>query len=158
MLVHAESCIFGHAKHMSIVRYIELDVHVSFVFFPYLFKILFYETLQLPNETGCSPIELAKAYMAMRTSEVNLGSKCAIPKDERPTVLSDNFESESFVPLPSPMSSSCWLGSMVQNQCGCLTPHSRRDRFGLHNIPRTPYFRTLYSKSKLKVWNFKILH
>lgn len=89
--------------------------------------------------------------MTMRTPEVNVGSKSAISKDERPIVLSDNFESESFVPLPSPKSSTCWPGSMVQDQRGYLTPHSQRGRFGLHNIPRTPYFRTIYSKSKSKL-------
>ncbi|MFQ6638338.1 hypothetical protein Gotur_016775 [Gossypium turneri] len=89
--------------------------------------------------------------MTMRTPEVNVGSKSAISKEERPIVLSDNFESESFVPLPSPKSSTCWPGSMVQYQRGYLTPHSQRGRFGLHNIPRTPYFRTIYSKSKSKL-------
>ncbi|KAK8294694.1 hypothetical protein V6Z12_D05G016500 [Gossypium hirsutum] len=93
----------------------------------------------------------SKSYMTMRTPEVNVGSKSAISKDERPIVLSDNFESESFVPLPSPKSSTCWPGSMVQDQRGYLTPHSQRGRFGLHNIPRTPYFRTIYSKSKSKL-------
>ncbi|XWS27018.1 hypothetical protein CRYUN_Cryun26dG0079800 [Craigia yunnanensis] len=102
----------------------------------------------LLDETGSSPIEIAKAYMASRTSELNLGSKSIILKDERPRMLGDNFASEPFVPLPSPKPSTCWPGSMVQDQRGYLTPQSQRGRFGLHNIPRTPYSRTIYSKSK----------
>ena len=114
--------------------------------------------MQLLDETGSSPIEIAKAYMASQTSEVNLSSKSIISKDERLKMLGDDFASEAFVPLPSPKPSSCWPGSLVQDQRGCLTPQSQRGRFGLHNIPRTPYSRTIYSKSKSKVWNFKIFY
>ncbi|KAK8501331.1 hypothetical protein V6N12_008349 [Hibiscus sabdariffa] len=103
-----------------------------------------------PNETGCSPIEIAKAYMAVWKPEINLGSKSIISKDKRPTVLSDDYASEPLVPLPSPKSSTRWPGSMIKDQYGYLTPHSQRGRFGLHNIRRTPYSRTIYSKSKLK--------
>ncbi|KAK8602149.1 hypothetical protein V6N13_058197 [Hibiscus sabdariffa] len=105
----------------------------------------------LLNETAPSPIELAKAYMANRTSEVNIGSKSIISKDERQTMLADDFASEPFVPFASPKPSTGWPGSMVQDQRGYLTPQSQRSRFGLHNIPRTPYSRTIYSKSKSKL-------
>ncbi|XWS72938.1 hypothetical protein CRYUN_Cryun02cG0082600 [Craigia yunnanensis] len=105
----------------------------------------------LLDKTGSSPIEIAKAYMASRTSEVNLGSKNIISKDERPKMLGDDFASEPFVPLPSPKPSTCWPGSKVQDQRGYPTPQSQRGRFGLHNIPRTPYSRSIYSKSKSKL-------
>lgn len=120
-----------------------------------LFK--FYEILQLLNDTAPSPIDIAKAYMANRTSESNLGSKSIISKDERPTMLADDFASEPFVPFASPKPSICWPGSMVNDQRSYLTPQSQRGRFGVHNIPRTPYSRTIYSKSKSKVWTSKIL-
>ncbi|XP_022729499.1 nuclear pore complex protein NUP1-like [Durio zibethinus] len=103
------------------------------------------------NETGSSPIEIAKAYMASRIPEGNLGSKIITSKDERPTMLSDDFASEPFVPLLLPKPSSYWPGSMVQDQHRYLTPQSQRGRFGLHNIPRTPYSRTIFSQSKLKL-------
>ncbi|KAE8730739.1 Dedicator of cytokinesis protein 6, putative isoform 2 [Hibiscus syriacus] len=105
----------------------------------------------LLNETGPSPIEIAKAYMANRTSEVNLGSKSIISKEERRTMLADDFASEPFVPSASPKPSAGWPGSTVLDQRGYLTPQSQRSRFGLHNIPRTPYSRTIYSKSKSKL-------
>ncbi|XVF34642.1 hypothetical protein REPUB_Repub18cG0076400 [Reevesia pubescens] len=105
----------------------------------------------LVGETGSSPIEIAKAFMASRTSKLDLGSRSIISKDEKPTMVGDDFVSESFVPLPSPKPSTCWPGSMVHNQRGYLTPQSQRSRFGLHNIPRTPYSRTIYSKSKSKL-------
>ncbi|GMJ07506.1 NUCLEOPORIN 82 [Hibiscus trionum] len=105
----------------------------------------------LLNETAPSPIEVAKAYMANRTPEVNLGSKSIISKEERQTMLADDFASEPFVPFASPKPSTGWPGSMVQDQRGYLTPQSQRSRFGLHNIPRTPYSRTIYSKSKSKL-------
>ncbi|GMI97664.1 NUCLEOPORIN 82 [Hibiscus trionum] len=105
----------------------------------------------LLNETAPSPIEIAKAYMANRTSEVNLGSKSIISKEERPTMLAEDFASEPFVPFASPKPSTGWPGSVVQDQRGYLTPQSQRSRFGLHNIPRTPYSRTIYSKSKSKL-------
>ncbi|XWS70708.1 hypothetical protein CRYUN_Cryun03dG0070600 [Craigia yunnanensis] len=105
----------------------------------------------LQDEIGSSPIEIAKAYMASQTSEVNLGSESIISKDEGLKMLGDDFASEPFVLLPSPNPSSCWLGSLVQEQHGYLTPQSQRGRFGLHNIPRTPYSRSIYSKSKSKL-------
>ncbi|TYH65641.1 hypothetical protein ES332_D06G069100v1 [Gossypium tomentosum] len=105
----------------------------------------------LLNDTAPSPIEIAKAYMANRTSESNLGSKSIISKDERPTMLANDFASEPFVPFASPKPSTCWPGSMVHDQRSYLTPQSQRGRFGLHNIPRTPYSRTIYSKSKSKM-------
>ncbi|MBA0810265.1 hypothetical protein Gohar_002272 [Gossypium harknessii] len=106
---------------------------------------------ELLNDTAPSPIEIAKAYMANRTSESNLGSKSIISKDERPTMLANDFASEPFVPFASPKPSTCWPGSMVHDQRSYLTPQSQRGRFGLHNIPRTPYSRTIYSKSKSKM-------
>ncbi|MBA0693735.1 hypothetical protein Goari_004086 [Gossypium aridum] len=89
--------------------------------------------------------------MANRTSESNLGSKSIISKDERPTMPANDFASEPFVPFASPKPSTCWPGSMVHDQRSYLTPQSQRGRFGLHNIPRTPYSRTIYSKSKSKM-------
>ncbi|KAE8689024.1 Dedicator of cytokinesis protein 6, putative isoform 2 [Hibiscus syriacus] len=105
----------------------------------------------LLDETAPSPIEIAKAYMANRTSEVNLGSKSIISKEERQTMLADDFASEPFAPFASPKPSAGWPVSMVLDQRGYLTPQSQRSRFGLHNIPRTPYSRTIYSKSKSKL-------
>ncbi|WRX33477.1 hypothetical protein QQP08_025964 [Theobroma cacao] len=66
----------------------------------------------LRDEIGPSPIEIAKAYMGNRTSELNLGSKSIISNDERPSMLGDEFASEPLVSLPSPKPYTCWPGSM----------------------------------------------
>ncbi|KAA8535108.1 hypothetical protein F0562_030111 [Nyssa sinensis] len=102
----------------------------------------------LQDQVAASPIDIAKAYMGSRASEVGLGSKSIMSKDGRALLQSDEFASNPFIPSPSPKSSICWPGAMVQDQRGYLTPQSQRGRFGLQNFPRTPYSRTIYSKSK----------
>ncbi|XP_061992181.1 nuclear pore complex protein NUP1 isoform X1 [Rosa rugosa] len=92
------------------------------------------------EEVGASPIEIAKAYMGSRTSDI----------DDRAAMHSNDIASTPFIPAPSPKPSTCWPGSMVQNQRDYSTPQSERGRFGLHNFPRTPYSRTIFSKSKSK--------
>lgn len=97
---------------------------------------------QMREEVGASPIEIAKAYMGSRTSDI----------DDRAILHSNDFASTPFIPAPSPKPSTCWPGSMVQDQCDySKSPQSERGRFGLHNFPRTPYSRTIFSKSKSKV-------
>ncbi|KAG5226104.1 nuclear pore complex protein [Salix suchowensis] len=102
----------------------------------------------LPDDVGASPIDIARAYMENRASEVGFGSKSLISKDEGALVLGNLHGSKPFFPSPSPKPSTCWPGAMVQDQRGFMTPQSQRGRLGLHNFPRTPYSRTLYSKSR----------
>ncbi|XP_050369418.1 nuclear pore complex protein NUP1 [Argentina anserina] len=92
------------------------------------------------EEVGASPIDIARAYMGSRTSDI----------DDRAVLHSNDIASTPFVPAPSPRPSTCWPGSMVQNPRDYSTPQSERGRFGLHNFPRTPYSRTIFSKSKSK--------
>lgn len=102
----------------------------------------------LPDDVGASPIDIARAYMENRASEVGFGSKSLISKDRGALVIGNLLGSKPFLPSPSPKPSTCWPGAMVQDQRGFVTPQSQRGRFGLHNFPRTPYSRTFYSKSK----------
>ncbi|KAJ6372724.1 hypothetical protein OIU76_027111 [Salix suchowensis] len=102
----------------------------------------------LPDDVGASPIDIARAYMENRASEVGFGSKSLISKDEGALVLGNLHGSKPFFPSPSPKPSTCWPGAMIQDQRGFMTPQSQRGRLGLHNFPRTPYSRTLYSKSR----------
>lgn len=102
----------------------------------------------LPDDVGASPIDIARAYMENRASEVGFGSKSLISKDRGALVIGNLLGSKPFLPSPSPKPSTCWPGAMVQDQRGFMTPQSQRGRFGLHNFPRTPYSRTFYSKSK----------
>ncbi|XP_024181946.1 nuclear pore complex protein NUP1 isoform X3 [Rosa chinensis] len=94
------------------------------------------------KEAGASPIEIAKAYMGSRISDI----------DDVAAMHSNDIESTPFIPASSPKPSTCWPGSMVQNQRDYSTPQSERGRFGLHNFPRTPYSRTIFSKSKSKTF------
>ncbi|BFG40105.1 hypothetical protein CerSpe_263790 [Prunus speciosa] len=102
------------------------------------------------DEVGASPIEIARAYMGSRTSEIDFSSKNTVSKDESAILHGDEFSSKPFIPTPSSKPSTCWPGSMVKDQRDYLTPQTERGRFGLQSFPRTPYSRTIYSKSKSK--------
>ncbi|OUZ99886.1 hypothetical protein BVC80_9067g78 [Macleaya cordata] len=98
------------------------------------------------DQVGASPIDIAKAYMGARTSELGLGSQSAILRDERTPL-----PSKSSIPSPSPKSSIYWPGAMVQDQRAYQTPQTQRSRIGLHNLPRTPYSRPAHTRSTSKL-------
>lgn len=104
----------------------------------------------IQDEVGASPVEIARAYMGTRTSEIGLGSKSIIAKDERTFLHSDNIASNPFIASPSPKPPICWPGAMVQDQRSYLTPQGQRSRLGVNNFPRTPYSRTIFSKPHSK--------
>jgi hypothetical protein len=103
------------------------------------------------DEVGASPVEIARAYMGNRASEIGLGSKNMTSEDDIALLHGDESAAKLFIPAPSPKPSMCWPGAMTQDQHGYLTPQSHRSRFGLDNFPRTPYSRTIFSKSKTRV-------
>lgn len=105
----------------------------------------------MADKVGASPIEIARAYMGSRTSELDISSKRIISNDERNLLLDSELAIEPFVPSPLSKPSACWPGAVLQDQRGYSTPLSQRGRFGLHNFPRTPYSRSIFSKSKSKV-------
>ncbi|KAJ0030231.1 hypothetical protein Pint_13003 [Pistacia integerrima] len=105
----------------------------------------------MQDEVGASPIDIARAYMGTRVSELGLSSKSIITKDERTSLNGDEYALKPFLPSPSPKPSTCWPGAMLQDQRAYLTPQSERGRSGLYNFPRTPYSRTIFSKSKSKL-------
>lgn len=86
--------------------------------------------------------------MRTRVSEVGTASRGIISDEEKSLQQSGGFASP-LMPSHSPKSSVCWPGSMVQDQHGYSTPQS--SRYGLHHFQRTPYSRTMYSKSKPEV-------
>ena len=112
--------------------------------------------LQMLDEVCASPVEIAKAYMGSRTIETGNFSKGSVPKDDRSLLYGSEFATKPFIPSPTPKPSAYWPGSMVQDQRDYLTPQTHRGRYGLHNFPRTPYSRTIFSKSKSKVYGTKI--
>ncbi|KAM6580141.1 hypothetical protein CsatA_003915 [Cannabis sativa] len=103
----------------------------------------------MPDDVCASPIDIAKAYMGSRTLETGHSVKGMISKEERNSLYSADFVSKPF--MSSPSSKPCWPGAMLQDEQDHLTPQSQSGRYGLHNIPRTPYSRTIFSKSKSKL-------
>ncbi|KAG5564429.1 hypothetical protein RHGRI_000572 [Rhododendron griersonianum] len=101
--------------------------------------------LAAKEPVGASPVDIARAYMRTRVSEVGTASRGIISDEEKSLQQSGGFVSP-LMPSHSPKSSVCWPGSMVQDQHGYSTPQS--SRYGLHHFQRTPYSRTMYSKSK----------
>lgn len=101
--------------------------------------------LAAKEAVGASPVDIARAYMRTRVSEVGTASRRIISEEERSLQQSDGFASP-LMPSRSPKSSVCWPGAMVQDQHDYSTPQS--SRYGLHHFQRTPYSRTMYSKSK----------
>ncbi|XP_062078086.1 nuclear pore complex protein NUP1 [Humulus lupulus] len=105
----------------------------------------------MPDDVCASPIDIAKAYMGSRTLETGNSAKGMILKDERSSLYGADFVSKPFISSPSPKPSACWPGAMLQDERDHLTPQSQSGRYGLHNFPRTPYSRTIFSKSKSKL-------
>ncbi|KAL8254872.1 hypothetical protein R6Q59_033093 [Mikania micrantha] len=94
------------------------------------------------DEVAASPIDIAKAYMGSRASELGINTYSKKSTVGREPQSNDMFSSKPFFLTPSSKSSTYWPGAVVQNQQGYLTPQNQRNRYGLHNFPRTPYSRT----------------
>ncbi|KAL0315567.1 UNVERIFIED_CONTAM: hypothetical protein Sradi_5434900, partial [Sesamum radiatum] len=110
----------------------------------------FREMPDVPVGVSASPIDIARAYMAGRTSEGGYDLYNFMSKGERAQPIND-FARKPLLPSPSPKPSICWPGAMVHDRHGYTTPQSQRVRHRLHDFPRTPYSRTILSKSSTKV-------
>ncbi|KAI4344141.1 hypothetical protein L6164_011407 [Bauhinia variegata] len=101
---------------------------------------------KVQDEFGASPIDVARTYMNSRASEA--GPNCESFKlDSKSSVsLGSGAAIKPHVPLPSPKPSAYWPGAVVHD--AYLTPQNERSRYGLHSFRRTPYSRTILSKSK----------
>ncbi|XP_031094951.1 uncharacterized protein LOC115999249 isoform X1 [Ipomoea triloba] len=93
----------------------------------------------VPEVSG-SPIDIAIAYMGSQISDQTLGPNFVLIKDE-PDPVNDICASEPVITSPSSKPSTSWPGALVPEQPG---------RFGFHEFSRTPYSRTLLSKSRTK--------
>ncbi|XP_065849725.1 nuclear pore complex protein NUP1-like [Euphorbia lathyris] len=100
------------------------------------------------DDIGSSPIDIARAYMGHRTSEVGFGTSSSISRDEETLPYSNELVVK---PLPAPRTTPRWPGALVQDQHDYMTPQTQRKRFGLHNFPRTPYSRTIHSTTKSRL-------
>ncbi|KAK8465909.1 hypothetical protein PHAVU_009G207200 [Phaseolus vulgaris] len=99
------------------------------------------------DQIAASPIEIARAYMDSRVSEAGPSSKDMIHVVENTVLHGVDGAIKPYDPSPSKKSSTCWPGAVVRD--AYITPQSQR-RYGLQNFPRTPYSRTLLTKSKSK--------
>lgn len=99
--------------------------------------------LQVQDEVGASPIDIARAYMGSRRLEKGYDSCSLVSKGEQ-------VPQNRFHPPPSLKSSTCWPAAMLQDQHSHITPQSQRG-YGLVEFPRTPYSRTLLPKSRDRV-------
>ncbi|XP_027069847.1 uncharacterized protein [Coffea arabica] len=97
------------------------------------------------DEIGASPIDIARAFMGSRLSE-----RGGVPYSVGARQIGDEFASKHFISSSSPRLSTCWPGAMAQEKHLYTTPN-HRGRHGLHDFPRTPYSRTIYSKSRAKL-------
>ncbi|KAK4391583.1 hypothetical protein Sango_1936100 [Sesamum angolense] len=106
--------------------------------------------VQVPVGVSASPIDIARAYMAGRTYEGGYELYNFMSKGERAQPIND-FARKPLLPSPSPKPSICWPGAMVHDRHGYTTPQSQRVRHRLHDFSRTPYSRTILSKSSTKL-------
>lgn len=101
------------------------------------------------DEVGASPIDIARAYMENRTSDLSLGSRNLVSDDGRHPICNADFALKPYLSPYSSKPSTQWPGAVVEDQHGYNTP--QRSRFGLHSIPRSPYSRPIFSESKSKL-------
>ncbi|XP_073307796.1 uncharacterized protein [Primulina huaijiensis] len=110
----------------------------------------FPEKSDVPVGVGASPIDIARAYMAGRTLEQGHNLLGCTSKGER-AEPSNKFSQQPPVPSPLPTSSICWPGAILNDHHGYDTPQSQSSRYGLRDFPRTPYARTISSRSTSKL-------
>lgn len=108
--------------------------------------------VQVPVGVSASPIDIARAYMAGRSSEGGQDLHNFMSNSERAKPNNEFARKPPLLPSPSPKPSICWPGAVVHDRHGYTTPQSQRGRHRLHDFPRTPYSRTILSKSTTKVY------
>ncbi|GAA0143077.1 hypothetical protein LIER_03842 [Lithospermum erythrorhizon] len=105
--------------------------------------------LKVGDKIGASPIDIAKSFMGSRKLEPCATPSSVSAKAEETLQLIESV-SKPLILSPSPMSSPHWPGTMVADQRRYVSPLSHEGRYGIHDFPRTPYSRTIYSKSRAK--------
>ncbi|CAA0819927.1 Unknown protein [Striga hermonthica] len=105
---------------------------------------------KVPVGVGASPIDIARAYMASRSSGGSHDFNIMNSNGER-AELGNEFARKPFLLPPSPKPAICWPGATVHEHHEYSTPQSRMGRHRLHNYPRTPYSRITLPKSNTKL-------
>ena len=95
---------------------------------------------------GCSPIEIAKAYMEAQTSASVHESQKRKFRALSHGVETDNSTS-IFFPKVATDSSVRWPGSVVRDYPNYLTPQSNKGRNLPQPLSRTPYSGSVFRRS-----------
>ncbi|GFQ02786.1 hypothetical protein PHJA_002422500 [Phtheirospermum japonicum] len=106
--------------------------------------------LNVPTGVSASPIDIARAYMAVRTSEGSHDLYNITSNGER-AESGNEFSKKPLLPSPSPKPSVCWPGALVHDRLGYITPQAQRSIHRLQDFPRTLHSRAMLSKSKTKL-------
>ncbi|XP_052198955.1 nuclear pore complex protein NUP1 isoform X1 [Diospyros lotus] len=110
------------------------------------------------DEVGASPVDVARAYMGSRLSEIGTDSKWSMSKDERLLVQNDGFAKVPLISSPSPKSSVCWPGTMLEDRQGYSTPQNVSRRFRHNHFQGTPYSRPIHSRIAYSKSNSMLTH
>uniref|UniRef100_A0A7C9EHL5 Uncharacterized protein n=1 Tax=Opuntia streptacantha TaxID=393608 RepID=A0A7C9EHL5_OPUST len=100
---------------------------------------------EVHNEIGASPVDIARAYMGSRTSELSFLSKNLISKSEKFS-LGNEFSSKAFMPSPLQTTPVRWPGAMTQDVQGYSTPQSQKKQIWPSEFSADPLFKDNVSK------------
>ncbi|URE15441.1 hypothetical protein MUK42_11218 [Musa troglodytarum] len=101
------------------------------------------------HDVGSSPVEIAKAYMGALANESNRNSHDGRLELEKATF--DNCASASDMSYSSDVKLPiCWPGAFVESNYRYRTPQTRRTKVEPYKFQRTPYYGSIFSRSKFQ--------
>ncbi|EPS59082.1 hypothetical protein M569_15728 [Genlisea aurea] len=112
------------------------------------YNAAFHENAEVPDEVFATPIDIARAYMAGCASERDHDNSNFKSKIEQAKRSNDFTWKKPFLSSPSPKPSMCEPGAVLHDHPS--TPQYERARHRIHELARTPYSRSIMSKSSSK--------
>ncbi|RRT55319.1 hypothetical protein B296_00040545 [Ensete ventricosum] len=104
--------------------------------------------MRAAHDVGSSPVEIAKAYMEALGNESNHNSHDGRLDLEKSTI--DNRASASDMSYSSDVKlPMCWPGAFVESNYHYRTPQTRRTKVEPYKFQRTPYYGSIFSRSKV---------
>lgn len=105
--------------------------------------------IRVAHDVGSSPVEIAKAYMEALANESNHNSHDGRLELEKATF--DNCASASDMSYSSDVKLPiCWPGAFVESSYRYRTPQTRRTKVEPYKFQRTPYYGSIFSRSKFQ--------
>ncbi|XP_065047603.1 uncharacterized protein LOC135678579 [Musa acuminata AAA Group] len=105
--------------------------------------------MRVAHDVGSSPVEIAKAYMEALANESNHNSHDGRLELEKATF--DNCASASDMSYSSDVKLPiCWPGAFVESSYRYRTPQTRRTKVEPYKFQRTPYYGSIFSRSKFQ--------